>query len=316
MSPEANMKIEPRSYRDESDLAKMYALLRAGSAAANGTFYAQVGDVNWWLYYPPFEGEIWPHLSLWDDPSDPECLLAWSVIDPNWGAFDVYVQPELRRTPLAEEIYIWAEEHTAAILRAAGQDTIRANYISQNDDVVIARLLARGFQRTQEDAVCMIQSLDGLLLRPALPDGYTVRGSKGEIEVAVRATAQYNAFTNTAPFDIYVERFRRFMRSPVYDPETDVVAVSPDGRIGSFCIVWPDPVTGAGLFEPVGTHPDFRQRGLGKAVMIEALHRLKDRGMNRAIVCTLANNTPGIKLYEAAGFCIIDRMGTYEKKLD
>jgi hypothetical protein len=95
MSIEGNMATEPRSYRDETDLTKMGALLRAGSVAANGTFYAHVGDVNWWLYYPPFEGELWPYLSLWDDPSNPDRLLAWSLTDPNWATFDVYVQPEL-----------------------------------------------------------------------------------------------------------------------------------------------------------------------------------------------------------------------------
>ena len=69
------------------------------------------------------------------------------------------------------------------------------------------------------------------------------------------------------------------------------------------------------MFEPVGTHPDFQRRGLGKAVMTEALRRLKDRGMERAIVCTTAENTPGIKLYEAVGFRIINRLGLFEKKL-
>jgi len=312
---QGNMQIEPRSYRDEADLTKMGSLLRAGSAAANGTFYAHIGDVNWSLYYPEFEGGLWPYLSLWDDPSDPDRLLAWSLTDPNWATFDVYVQPEFRETLLAEKIYIWAEEHIAAIIRAAGQDKIRMNYIAENDEIVNTRLQARGFQCIGAGTVCMSQSLDYPLPQPGLPEGYTVRGSKGETEVVARATAQYSAFTNTIPFDRYVDRFRGFMQSPVYDPELDVVAVAPDGRIDSFCIVWLDPVTGVGLFEPVGTHPDFQRRGLGKAVMSEALRRLKERGMERAIVSTNADNTPGIKLYEAAGFHITNRLGTYEKKL-
>ena len=140
-----------------------------------------------------------------------------------------------------------------------------------------------------------------------------MRGSRGEKEVTARATAQYNAFTNTAPFDRYVERFRRFMQSPVYDPELDVVAVAPDGQIGSFCIAWPDPVTGEGLFEPVGTHPDFQRRGLGRAVMLEGLYRLRERGMTEACVSTNANNTPAVKLYESVGFHTVDIHVTYNK---
>lgn len=306
---------EPRSYRDGSDLAKMCALLRAGSAANNGTHYAHIGDLYWSLYYPEFEGGLWQYLSLWDDPSNSDRLLAWSLTDPKWATIDVYIQPELRETQLGERIYIWAEERIAAIIRTAGKDKIRVNYISNDDEVVIARLQARGFRRTELNAVCLIQSLAYSLPQPVLPEGYTVRGSKGECEVIARATAQYNAFTNTVPFDRYVGRFRRFMQSPVYDPELDVLAVAPDGRVGSFCIVWPDPVSKAGLFEPVGTHPDFQRRGLGKAVMTEALRRLKERGMAWAIVSTIADNTPGVKLYESVGFHIAKRLGTYEKKL-
>ena len=309
-----NTVIEPRAYRDETDLIKMGALLRAGSAAVNGTHYAHIGDLYWSLYYA-FDGDVWSNLSLWDDPQHPDRLLAWSLTDPGWAAFDVYVQPELRGTPLAEAIYTWAEEHTAAIVRAAGQDTIRTNYIADNDDVLNTWLYGRGFQRIGEGTVCMSQSLDTQLPQPVLPDGYIVRGCRGEAEVTARATPQYNAFTNTAPFDRYVQRFRKFMQSPVYDPELDVVAVSPGGQIGAFCIVWPDPLNKVGLFEPVGTHPEYQRRGLGKAVMAAALRRLKDRGMERAIVCTTAKNTPGIRLYEAIGFQIINRFGLYEKKL-
>ena len=105
------------------------------------------------------------------------------------------------------------------------------------------------------------------------------------------------------------------MQSRVYDPELDVVAVATDGQIGSFCIVWPDPLNKVGLFEPVGTHPDHKRRGLGKAAMSEALRRLRDLGMTGACVCTSAENTPAIKLYEAVGFRTVDILLTYIKDL-
>lgn len=315
IKPLEKILIKPRAYRHESDLLKMGNLLRAGSAAANGTHYAHIGNLYWTLYYPPFTGDVWSHLSLWDDPDHPDRLLAWALFEPDWAHFEVFLQPELHQTLLAEAVFTWAEDHIASLVRAEGQDMISTSYVADLDDDLIARLQAHGFLRTHSDTVFMLQQLNGSLPRPLLPAGYQVRGCQGEAEVVVRALPQYHAFTNTAPFDRYVERFRRFMQSPVYDPELDVVAVAPDGQIGSFCIVWPDPDIKTGLFEPVGTHPDFQRRGLGKAVMIEALHRLQARGMERAIVSTTAENTAGIKLYESAGFRIIQRLGTYEKKL-
>jgi len=308
------MEIEPRPYRDETDLDKIGDLLRAGLTSANGTHYDHTGNLYWSLYYAS-EGDVRKNLTLWDDPHHPDRILAWALFEPGWGAFYVFFQPELRRSPLAETIFSWAEDHITALVQAAGQEAIHTDYIADHDDVAIARLLAHGFQRTQADTVYMTRSLTGPLPQPALLDGYTVRGCRGEAEVIARATSQYNAFDNTMPFERYVARFRSFMQSHVYDPELDVVAVAPDGRIGSFCIVWPDSQIKVGLFEPVGTHPDFQRRGLGKAVMSEALRRLQARGMERAIVSTTAKNTAGIKLYEAVGFRIIQRLGTYEKKL-
>ena len=103
------------------------------------------------------------------------------------------------------------------------------------------------------------------------------------------------------------------MLSPAYNPGLDIVATSPDGRIGAFCIAWPDPVNQVGLFEPVGSHPDFQRKGLGKAVMLEGLRRLLQMGMRAAIVSAEEDNTAAINLYETVGFQVVDRLGTYEK---
>ncbi len=306
--------IEPRLYRDTSDLLKIGDLLRAGSSTENGTHYAHIGNLYWSIYYASGEPLV-ENLSLWDDPQFPDRILAWALFESAWGSFDVYLQPELRNTSLADEIFTWAEEHSASEAQALGQGMIGTSYIADQDDVGITRLLAHGFQRTSVDTVYMLRSLTTPLPQPALPDGYTVRGCKGSVEVIERATPQYFAFTNSMPFERYVDRFRNFMHTPVYDPDLDVVVVTPDGQICSFCIVWPDTVIKTGLFEPVGTHPDYQRRGLGKAAMSEALRRLQARGMEHAIVSTIAKNTSGIKLYESVGFRIIQRLGTYEKKL-
>ena len=86
-----------------------------------------------------------------------------------------------------------------------------------------------------------------------------------------------------------------------------------DGPIGAFCIVWIDQVNKVGLFEPVGTHPDFQRKGLGRAVMLEGLRRLQQGGMKQAIVSTYEDNQAAIRLYESTGFRLVTQLGTYEK---
>ncbi len=74
--------------------------------------------------------------------------------------------------------------------------------------------------------VHMSKSLGEHIPSLQLPEGFVIRGCQGEPEVAARAKAQYGAFESKAKFERYVQRFTNFMRSPVYDPELDIVAVS------------------------------------------------------------------------------------------
>jgi ribosomal protein S18 acetylase RimI-like enzyme len=95
-----------------------------------------------------------------------------------------------------------------------------------------------------------------------------------------------------------------------------VVAAAPNGDIAAFSIVWLDAINRVGSFEPVGTHPDYQRKGLGRAVMLEALRRLEARGMQQAIVCTGNDNLPAIRLYESVGFRTVNKLGQYKKRVE
>ena len=174
-------------------------------------------------------------------------------------------------------------------------------WVTPEDSFRAGWLEERGYRVTAQDTA-LSRSLAEPIADISLPPGFQVRACRGLAEVEARAWAQYGAFDSSAPFEQYVQRFTRFMQSPVYDPRADLVAAAPDGRIAAFCITWTDAENRVGLFEPVGTHPDFQRLGLGKAVMLAALRRLHDQGMQQAIVCTVDHNTPALHLYEAVGF--------------
>lgn len=303
---------EPRPYQGESDLAAMRQLLVDGRNAHNGTYYIHTGDLSWWLYYPPLNGDFWQHIYLWDDPSKPGRLLGWALLSPDGVGIDVYIQHELRGGTAAWEMYAWAEQKAETTAREIGKPTIDMLWVLNNDEVLDDYLRQRGFKQGQS-LVHLEISLDGEVQAVQLPAGYKVRSCKGLPDVEIRARAQYGSFGSTAPFDRYLERFDNFMRSPVYNSDFDIVVEDSDGQFGAFCIVWPDPLTRVGLFEPVGTHPDFQRRGLGKAVMLEGLRRLQGCGMRSAIVSTEENNPAAIKLYESVGFEVVGHLGTYEK---
>jgi ribosomal protein S18 acetylase RimI-like enzyme len=95
----------------------------------------------------------------------------------------------------------------------------------------------------------------------------------------------------------------------------DLVAVAPDGAFASYCICWLDPANRTGEFEPVGTRPAFRGKGIGKLLMLEGLRRLKALGARTAIVYSVGDNTASIRLYESVGFRTITRNRYYSKRL-
>jgi len=109
-------------------------------------------------------------------------------------------------------------------------------------------------------------------------------------------------FRSPDSWEQYWGRYAQFMRSADYDGERDLWVRAPDGRGAAACTIWFDPVNAIGLFEPVGTLPEFQGRGLGKAVMAEGLRRMRAAGMRRAAVGFDPNNQPARALYTSLGF--------------
>ena len=98
--------------------------------------------------------------------------------------------------------------------------------------------------------------------------------------------------------------YKNVMKLSGYRRDLDLVAVTGDGEFVACCTCWLDSENKVGEFEPVGSLPAFRRRGLMRAVMTEGLRRLKTLGAESAVVGTNAFNVPAIRLYESCGFQI------------
>lgn len=56
----------------------------------------------------------------------------------------------------------------------------------------------------------------------------------------------------------------------------------------------------------IGTHPKFRGRGLGKALMLAGLSSLRDRGLDEAMLYVDSDNADAVALYRGLGFALWD----------
>lgn len=303
------MKLIPRPYRGIQDFRHLDAILTSTGKAAGNPYYAHPGDVRWWLFYIFPEDNLFQGLTLWEDESG--CPAAWTLFSPPDAALDVYCRPDIHAGRELEYLVGWGVKRMAEILRQAGEPRLYKMWTHSDDQRLLSVLEGCGFTPADETIVVLTLAFDGPLPSTDLPPGYRVRSARGMAELESRAAAQHSAFDSPIPMDRYLQRLRRYLTSPVYNPDQEVVAEAPDGSIAAFARIWVDPITRCGYFEPVGTHSAHRRRGLGRAVMLEGLRRLQDQGMTMARVCTDAANEAAICLYISVGFHISLRLPTY-----
>jgi GNAT superfamily N-acetyltransferase len=153
-----------------------------------------------------------------------------------------------------------------------------------------------------------------------LPSGFTARDSVG-LDAEVRARCHRDAWDHLEHLGIEgrssfgADVYRALAAAPLYDPTLDIVIAAPDGQLVANALAWADAVSGVGNFEPVGASFAFRGRGLGRAAVVEGLHRLKAAGMRWARVGTAHFNAPAIATYLSCGFEIADRGALWTKAL-
>lgn len=276
------MTISSRPYADDSDLHALIHFL-SEQRAHNPVQRWHVGDLVWRMFYSSLFDPV-QNVRLWHDESGKLVGFGWryssSAVD--LSSTDIALLPEM---------IAWAQS-------CASDEPLYLVTLDQNE-AEIAVLEASGFTPEPAYAVHLRRTLHGAIPVSALPAGFKVRPLAGEPEAEARALLHRQAFDSNAVTD---EGYHNVIRAPLYQPELDLVVVAPDGRLAAFCLCWLDEVNKVGLFEPVGTHPDFRRMGLARAVMLEGLRRMQARGMESAIITAVADNTASRTLYNGLGF--------------
>lgn len=313
------MPITDHPYRDDADRDAILRFLSAANAADTPRLrYWHVGDIVWAMYQNMvFDPRASFH--LWQE--DGELVGVGWFEAPHDFAFQILPR-KLSDESLAEAMLAWAADH-AREHGAGSSDALRVNVRSQFAEHR-ALLDRHGFVRDTSTPRGLIErrgyAPDGYYmihfrrdLREPLPDsrllpGWTVRPVGDEDEWPERVDLHRVVW---APSRVTLDAYRRLRAAPIYRPALDLVVVAPDGQLAAYCICWLDADMRVAEFEPVGTHPDFRGRGAGRLLLLEAFRRLRGAGAETAIVLTNANNNPAVRLYESAGFTIADTEYTY-----
>lgn len=211
----------------------------------------------------------------------------------------IEIHPDYRH--LEADMIIWAESHLTE--PKADNTGNQLQFFVYEYDVHRQRLLAeRGYQKMSYGGVIRHMRLGQRPLpTPQLAQGYTLRTTDPENGRDAQQIADLlnAAFNRTFHMALEYQQFTR--NATCFHPELDLVAVAPDGSFAAYVGIPYDELNQRGIFEPVCTHPDHRQKGLAKALMQEGLHRLKARGAVDVVVET-GDMVPANRLYTSMGF--------------
>lgn len=282
------MLITTRPYQHPNDFARLSYFLSLLRPDAPHTYVLHPGDLTWQLFHMLAEYPPASLVQLWEDLSG--TIIGFVLLFPRFGGFALQIHPTHRGSALEAEMMQWAEQHLSSNPR-------NSTLVNTNDTFRVKLLIERGYHAAG-DWLYLDQTLPPSRPVLRLPSGFVVRAVKDEQEVGLRATVLAAAF-EAPPL---IEQYRQFMRAPGYNRDLDLVAVSPDGQFAAFAMCWVDPESRVGQFEPVGTAPEFRRKGLARAVLEEGLHRMRAHGSEHAIVIVEAEEQAACRLYEAVGF--------------
>jgi len=314
------MGLTPRCFRGEEDAPKIKEFLKGRRYWDALPDYWNTGKSTYAIYLI-ISSSAPSNSIVWEDENGQVQAYTWLSFEENHRiggqsrSWRILIHADHNRGTVAEDMLLHAEYQLAAQALSDDNDPLKT-VAYETDDGLLSLIRAHGYVQEDHLDVYMRQSLDREIPEPEVVDGYVVRELRREGEIGQRAGAQSESFGGPAdPDERSVDEVTQKMRWNEGTEDIDLVAVSSSGTVASYAACSIDPVTKLGEFDPVGTRPAHRRRGLSRAVMLTGLRYMKDKGMAHAVVRTDFDNYPAIRLYESVGFEVVDNLYRYIKKI-
>ncbi|MHA1906596.1 MAG: GNAT family N-acetyltransferase [Candidatus Thorarchaeota archaeon] len=244
------------------------------------------------LYNPAEEDE---YIKFWEDPDSK--IIAITIVKPSGGCW-IHIHPD--HLEVERDLILWIEEQRKKTKKDLSEKVACRFVIEEDDASRIALYEELGYENTELEGASQVYNFEKHIPDYQLPDGYSVRHAEIIKEWEKYRTVQMSVFTHLK--DMGRELLENYSKASFYVTELDLVAVDPEGNFAAFCTGRIDPVSRIAELEPVGTHPDHRKKGLGKAVIFECLKRLKKYDPPAIVILGAAATEGANRLYESVGF--------------
>jgi mycothiol synthase len=318
------LSVSIRPYAGESDLEAIANLINTCEKVDRlyeGTSISQLQqefnapsldkarDIRLWF---DANGQLIGFAQLWiSEPAE--------VID---GSLLFRVHPDARGGDLEAAAIAWGEVRMREVSAIPGSPVKLRSSTHAEDRDRISLLTSSGFK--PDRYFCRLaRSLSEPIPEPQFPEGFLLRQFPGEQDSEAWVEMFNQSFIDHwNHHDLTVEQFKYDLAKPDYRNDLDLIAVADDGKFVAFCYCEisqeENDRTGRneGWIGVLGTRRGFRKIGLGRAMLLAGLHRLKAAGVETAILGVDADNQCGaMKLYESVAFHNIRNSIAYVKEL-
>jgi len=245
--------------------------------------YARAGKLHNW---PFAELENW-HYATWDEPPAyfMDRVHLWRNKSGELIGFCTFyhemtylqIHPEYRF--VEARMLDWAEHHWGE--KRARIETQAYQYDTERKKL----LMQRGYEDLGADTNFHVYDLSRPYPFLDLPPGFHIE------TLAENGNYDERIATERLVFDSdYLDQnwFQGKSSAPSYAFDWDLSVISPAGQHVAFALAWLDVQNKAAQIDPVGTHPDYRRRGLAKALLSACFQRLHAAG----ILCAYIGSAP------------------------
>ena len=236
------------------------------------------------------------YLKIWE-VVDEQRIIALTLTKPS-GESWLSIHPQYMSE--FKGIASWMEDRVRELNIEASKELKMSLVVDGDDEERIALVEELDFQKGESYGDKQVRPPDAPVPEYSLPEGYMIRNAVVEEDHVEYREVQKAVFRHIN--DMSKNQLLHYSRASFYKEDLDIVAVDSVGNFAAFCTVRMDPLSRIAELEPVGTHPDHRKLGLGRAVICEALRRLEKYKPSAMVIIGAAPSEGARRLYESVGF--------------
>ncbi|WP_291581730.1 GNAT family N-acetyltransferase [Clostridium sp. UBA6640] len=175
-------------------------------------------------------------------------------------------------------------------------------------------LESKGYYKTEEYYVLRDMDCNSIVDVPNLPEGFYVK----LVSDLNQHDRVYKAYKLCYGILFNKIIFKNFYETSTYRKELDIVIMSPDDEVVALCSGRYDEKNKMVSIEAVSCYPEYRKKGISKAMILYVINEAKKLGADKVTVLTaMPEKYPAPnRLYESAGFKIVGKLYTWKKRTE